>query len=99
MYPGEVERVLITYPGVSEVIVIGVPDPVWGETVKAIVVPAPDSTLSEKDIIHYAREHLAHFKCPTSVDFVSELPRNASGKVLKRVVRQSYLPTSNKGIS
>ena len=90
---------LITYPGVSEVIVIGVPDPVWGETVKAIVVPTPDSNLSEAEMIRYAREHLAHFKCPTSVDFVAQLPRNASGKVLKRVVRQSYLPTSTEGVS
>ena len=99
VYPGEVERVLITYPGVSEVIVIGVPDPVWGETVKAIVVPTPDSNLSEAEMIRYAREHLAHFKCPTSLDFVAQLPRNASGKVLKRVVRQSYLPTSTEGVS
>ena len=90
IYPAEVERVLVAHPGVTEVIAIGVPDPKWGETVKAVVVANPGVQVSEAELIAYARDHLAHYKCPTSVDFVTELPRNASGKILKRVVREAY---------
>ena len=92
VYPAEVERVLVGHPAVAEVSVIGVPHDRWGETVKAVVVPAggrggPDD---EAALIAHARDHLAHYKCPTSVDFVEELPRNPSGKVLKRELRDPY---------
>lgn len=92
VYPAEVERVLAAHPGVREVIVVGVPHARWGETVKAIVVAGPDAGVTEADLILFARERLAHFKCPTSVDFVGHLERNASGKVLKRVMRDAYWP-------
>ncbi|MBN9739134.1 MULTISPECIES: long-chain fatty acid--CoA ligase [unclassified Pseudonocardia] len=86
VYPAEVERVLHQHPVVAEVAVIGVPDPKWGETVKAVVVPVGDG-LAAAELIAFARERLAHYKCPTSVDFVEALPRNPTGKILKRELR------------
>ena len=88
--PAEVESVLARHPGVAEVAVIGVPHPKWGETVKAIVVAAPEISVEADDILAFARQRLATFKCPTSVDFVTDLPRNPSGKVLKRELRKRY---------
>lgn len=90
VYPAEVENVLADHPGVSEVAVIGVADERWGETVKAVIVPAVTTIPDAGDIIAFARERLAHYKCPTSVVFQSELPRNATGKVLKTQLRQIY---------
>ena len=88
IYPAEIERVLVEHPAVNEVAVIGVPDEKWGEVPKAIVVPAGESD-AEK-LLAYCHEHLASFKCPKSVEFVAELPRNATGKVLKRELRAPY---------
>ncbi|HVT65003.1 MAG TPA: long-chain-fatty-acid--CoA ligase [Mycobacteriales bacterium] len=90
VYPAEVERVLGEHPAVADVAVIGVPDDRWGETVKAVVVLAPGKEVDSSTLIDFTRERLAHYKCPTSVDFVADLPRNASGKVLKRQVREPY---------
>lgn len=90
IYPAEVENALMSHPGVAEVAVIGVPHERWGETVKAIIVRAPDATVTEAEIIAHARANLAHYKCPNSVDFVVELPRNATGKVLKRTLREPH---------
>ena len=90
VYPAEVENALAGHPGIADVAVIGVPDEQWGETVKAIVVREPGSAATPEDIIAYARERLAHFKCPTSVDFADTLPRNPSGKLLKRQLREPY---------
>jgi acyl-CoA synthetase (AMP-forming)/AMP-acid ligase II len=94
VYPAEVENALAEHSAVADVAVIGVPDDRWGETVKAVVVPRsgdarPDPTLAA-DIIAFARSRLAHFKCPTSVDFATTLPRNPSGKLLKRELREPY---------
>jgi long-chain acyl-CoA synthetase len=90
VYPAEVENVLLAHPGVADAAVIGVPSERWGETVKAIVVRAPGSTVTAEELIAWCRERLAHFKCPTSVDFTDVLPRNATGKVLKRELREPY---------
>lgn len=90
VYPAEVENVLMSHPGVADVGVVGVPDPRWGETVKACVVRAPGTEASEQEIIEYARQRVAHYKCPTSVDFFEALPRNLSGKILKRELREPY---------
>jgi long-chain acyl-CoA synthetase len=84
VYPAEVENVLHAHPQVVDAAVIGIPDDRWGETVKAIVVVAAD------ELVAWTRDRLAHYKCPTSVDFVDALPRNASGKVLKRELREQY---------
>jgi acyl-CoA synthetase (AMP-forming)/AMP-acid ligase II len=90
VYPAEVENVLYAHPEVLEAAVIGVPSDRWGETVKAVVVLRPGSTLDQASLIAFARARLAHYKCPTTVDFADELPRNASGKVLKKVLREPF---------
>ena len=90
VYPAEVENVLAAHPDISEVAVIGVPHEKWGETVKAIVVLRPGCRLEPQQLISYARSQLAHYKCPTSIEFIEELPRNPSGKVIKKVLRERY---------
>ncbi|CAN0283786.1 unnamed protein product, partial [Phaeothamnion confervicola] len=90
VYPAEVENVLMAHPGIADVAVIGVPHEKWGETAKAVVVKAAGSEVSEEEIIAYSREHLARFKCPTSVDWIDALPRNPSGKILKKDLRAPY---------
>jgi long-chain acyl-CoA synthetase len=90
VYPTEVENVLMAHPAVADVAVIGVPHDRWGETVKAVVVADPGVEVLGADLIAFARAELAHYKCPTSVDFVESLPRNPSGKVLKRELREPY---------
>ena len=90
VYSPEVERVLAEHPAVMEVAIIGVPSERWGETVKAVVALKPDASATEEELIGYCREHLATFKCPTSVDFLDALPRNPTGKILKRDLRSPY---------
>ena len=89
IYPAEIERVMVEHPAVREVAVIGVPSEKWVETPKAVVSLA-DPNISDQALIDYCRERLAHYKCPTSVDRVEALPRNATGKVLKRDLRAPY---------
>ena len=90
VYPAEVESALMSHPGIADIAVIGVPHEKWGETVKAIVVKAPNSDVTEGEIIAFAKENLAGFKCPTSVDWIDALPRNPSGKILKKDLRIPY---------
>jgi long-chain acyl-CoA synthetase len=90
VYPAEVEAILMSHPEILECAVIGVPDPKWGETVKAVVVRRAGTVLSEASLIEWSRDKLAGFKRPRSVDFIETLPRNASGKLLKRTLREPY---------
>jgi acyl-CoA synthetase (AMP-forming)/AMP-acid ligase II len=94
VYPAEVENVLFGHPAVADAAVIGVPDARWGEAVKAVVVLRATRPATEAELIAYCRERIAHYKAPKSVDFVESLPRNASGKVLKRELRAQYSDAS-----
>ncbi len=95
VYPAEVERVLSAHPEVAECAVVGMASHEWGEVPLAIVVRASGSTLTSDELIAWSRVELAHFKAPKQVRFVDALPRNASGKVLKRVIR-SEVATSEE---
>ena len=90
VYPAEIEKVLIGHPDVGDIAVFGVPDERWGEAVKALVVLRNGGTADAAEILLYARKYLAGYKIPKSVDFVSQLPRNATGKILKRELREPY---------
>jgi fatty-acyl-CoA synthase len=90
VYPAEVESAIYGHPDVLEVAVIGVPDEKWGEAVKAVVVPKPGHEIDAAHIIAWARERIAGFKVPKSVDVIPALPRNASGKILRRELRAPY---------
>jgi acyl-CoA synthetase (AMP-forming)/AMP-acid ligase II len=90
IYPAEVENAIFGHPAVADVAVIGVPDEKWGEAVKAIVVRKPGVTATATDIVAYARDRIAGYKLPKSVDFVDALPRNPTGKVLRRELRDPY---------
>jgi long-chain acyl-CoA synthetase len=90
IYSAEVENVISSHPAVREVAVIGVPDPQWGEAVKAIVALKPGMTATEDEIIEHCKKNLASYKKPKSVEFVDALPRNVMGKVLKKELREKY---------
>jgi acyl-CoA synthetase (AMP-forming)/AMP-acid ligase II len=90
IYPAEVESAVCDHPDIAEAAVIGVPDDTWGEAVKAVVVLKPGKQASATDIINFARSRIAAFKTPRTVDFIDALPRNASGKILRRHLRDPY---------
>ena len=90
IYPAEIEAALEAHPGIYDVAVFGIPSEQWGEIVHATVVQSPGSSLTGEEITVFAREHLAGYKVPRSVDFTDELPRTGSGKLLKRQLRAPY---------
>ncbi|WP_408591122.1 long-chain-fatty-acid--CoA ligase [Novosphingobium sp.] len=90
VYPAQIESAIYGHPDVLEVAVIGVPDAKWGEAVKAICVPRPGHAIDPQSIIDWTRERLAGFKVPKSVDVIAALPRNPSGKILRRSLREPY---------
>jgi len=87
VYPREVEEVLLLHPGVHEAAVIGIADPVWGESVRACVVAVPGWRMETEELIAHCREHLASFKIPKFIICVDELPKSPNGKILKRILR------------
>jgi acyl-CoA synthetase (AMP-forming)/AMP-acid ligase II len=99
VYSPEVERILAEHPSVMEVAVIGVPDDTWGESVKAVVSLKPGSTATEEELIAFCQESLAKFKCPRSVDVVELLPRNPTGKFLKRELRKPYWAGRDRAVN
>jgi len=90
IYPREIEEVLIRHGGVREVAVIGVPDPKWGEAIKAVISLKEGEIVTDTELIAFCRDHLASYKKPKSVEFVDELPKNNYGKILKRELRARY---------
>ena len=98
IYPAEIENVLMRHPLVADCAVIGVPSDRWGETVKAIVTRT-DESLSEQALIEHCRKSLAGYKCPTSVDWMAEIPRNPSGKILKVELRKPYWQGKSRQVS
>lgn len=90
VYPVEVENAVMKHLSVLDCVVIAVPDDKWGESVKACVVRRPGTQASAQEIIDFCREGLAHYKCPTSVDFMEVLPRNPSGKLLQNILREPH---------
>jgi acyl-CoA synthetase (AMP-forming)/AMP-acid ligase II len=90
VYPAEVESAIYGHPDVLEVAVIGVPDDKWGESVKAVCVPKPGAEVDADSVMSWARERIAGFKVPKSVDVITALPRNASGKILRKDLRAPY---------
>ena len=99
VYPAEVENVLFQIPQVADAAIIGVPDERWGEVGLAIVVRKPDETLEEGDVIQHCLGQLAKFKVPQAVAFIDVLPRNATGKVLKRELRVQFVGTDKPAIT
>jgi len=90
IYPAEIEAALEQHPEIYDVAVFGIPSEEWGEVVHATVVRSSGSSLTKEEIAAFAREHLASYKVPRSVDFTDELPRTGSGKILKRQLRAPY---------
>ena len=92
----EVEGILMRHPAIQEVAVVGMPDPKWGETPHAFVVLAPGASSTESELIAYARDHMAHFKVPSKVAFVTDLPKTATGKIQKYVLRRGRSAVSTQ---
>jgi long-chain acyl-CoA synthetase len=91
VFPGEVEEVIATHPGVADVAVVGVPHPHHGEAVRAYVVRTPGSEIDEDAMVEHCGRSLARYKCPTKVLFVDHLPKNATGKLLRRELKGTLL--------
>jgi acyl-CoA synthetase (AMP-forming)/AMP-acid ligase II len=89
IYPAEIEAALDQHPHVMDVAVIGIPSEQWGESVHAVIVREHDG-LTEELLIAWARDHVAGYKLPRSISFIDEIPRNASGKILKKVLREPF---------
>ena len=99
VYPAEVENALFGHPDVADVAVIGVPDERWGEAVKALVVPQPGTSPEPAELIAYARERIAAYKAPKTVDFIEVMPRNPSGKILRKDLREPYWKGQSRRVS
>jgi acyl-CoA synthetase (AMP-forming)/AMP-acid ligase II len=98
VYPAEVEAVLHQHPDVVDCAVIGVPDPEWGEQIKAVVLRREGSGLTDQQVLQFLGERVADYKRPRSVDFVAEFPRDAAGKLLKRLIRDRYWEAAGRRI-
>ncbi len=98
IYPREIEEVLIQHPAVREVSVIGVPDPKWGEVLKAVVALVTGESATQEELISFCKDNIASYKKPKSIDFVDELPKSNYGKILKRELRAKYIQDKNREV-
>lgn len=99
VYPREVEEALYQHPAVREAAVIGVPDPLWGEAVKACVALRPSVAVTAEELISHCGRLLAGYKRPRSVDFLPELPKSANGKILKKLLREPYWQGRSRNVN
>ncbi len=99
VYPAEVENAIYSHPSVSDVAVIGVPDTKWGEAIKAFVVLKPEADQDAQAIIDFTRTQIASYKCPKTIDFIDVLPRNPSGKVLRRELREPFWQGKRRSVN
>jgi acyl-CoA synthetase (AMP-forming)/AMP-acid ligase II len=98
IYPTEIDNLLSKHPDIISAATIGIPDEKWGEAVKVVAVKKPGSTLTEAEVIAYCKQNLAGYKCPKSVEFWSELPLNATGKIMKRLIRDKFWEGKDRAI-
>jgi acyl-CoA synthetase (AMP-forming)/AMP-acid ligase II len=101
IYPAEIEMALFAHPRVADAAVFGIPDAEWGEQVKAIVEPAPGATAGpalERELMEFCRQRLAGYKCPKTIDFIAQMPREPTGKLLKRNLRDPYWADQRRAI-
>jgi fatty-acyl-CoA synthase len=99
VYPAEVESAIYGHPAIAEVAVIGIPSEKWGEEVKACCVAKPGMTIEAHEVLAYAKERIADFKVPKSIDVIAEMPRNPSGKILRRQLREPYWAGQERQVS
>ena len=99
IYPAEIENALMSHPDIADAAAVGIPDDKWGETVKGFVILKQDSNITEKEIITYTKEQIAAYKCPSSIDFITEMPRNPSGKILRRELRAPFWKDADRNVS
>ena len=98
IYPAQVEACLYRHPAVLECAVFGVPDPTWGEALKAVVVVRPGMSVTEQELIELARRELASYMKPKSVEFIDALPKSPTGKILKRDLRDPFWEGRERGV-
>jgi long-chain acyl-CoA synthetase len=98
LYPAEIEHTLMRQPGIADCAVFGIPDAEFGERLHALIQLAPDTKLSQGDVIEQLRGHIAGFKIPRSMEFVETLPRDANGKIAKRRLRAPYWEAAGRSI-
>src|SRR5690606_12517393 len=99
VYSAEVENALAQHPAVASCAVIGVPDPEWGERVHAVVVRRADTDLTAEELREHAKNLIAGYKCPRSVDFVDAMPLSGAGKILKRKLRDQYWADAERQVN
>jgi long-chain acyl-CoA synthetase len=98
IYPTEIDNLLSKHPDIISAATIGIPDEKWGEAVKVVAVKKPGSTLTEAEVIAYCKQNMAGYKCPKSVEFWSELPLTATGKIMKRLIRDKFWEGKGRAI-
>jgi len=99
IYPREIEEVLFTHPKIVEAAVIGLPDPIWGEEVVAVIVPQPGETLTLEEVQEFCKERLASYKTPREVKLREDLPKTLTGKVIKKALKEDLMQARGDGQS